>query len=270
MNFSPLQQSDFPFFPGPDNILQDLQKEKHQTLLTPKTTSKKMRNIGFRITNQKQTEKVFIAASDIETLRRKGIQKLGLDSKKKYSIVHGLNKHEETINEWKELENLPKKTLLKLKQEEVNEPDNQSQKPYDRVENILEELENNMDYLSKASGNELKLLADMDTHRYSTSTNFGKKYGQTFLERISYHANQMMMMTQQQKDIQNLLDILSPSKQTKETHSTNVFPTPPIPINTNLISNTTKKNSYSPSTKEAHLPLSYTTKQWHSNVKTLQ
>ena len=152
------------------------------------------------------------------------LKQLKLGPSKDYSLILVRNQVEKTINSFKDTESLPEGTVLRLKLTKdikTEEP----KKNTDVVKKMLTSLENNIELLLSVSGNDLKLLAELDTTKYKIDFN------SDFLQEVSFRANEVLLTKQGCQDISGITNALNPTQ--KEDYEYE-FPVPGQVIGMNL------------------------------------
>ena len=112
---------------------------------------------------------------------------------------------------------LPDNSVLRFKlKEPKTSPFTFCNKSDETIRKKLKTLEKNMDLLLTASGNELRLLSDMDTSKY-------QPFKPEFLERVASLAHQALLIKQEKNAVMGIKDATYMSNMVDRKHA---FPYP--------------------------------------------
>ena len=129
-----------------------------------------------------------------------GLRKLKLDQSNDYCLVLVKNGTEEMIDSF---EKLPNNSVLRFKVKEAKRKNNSTDYGNEigqKIKKKLKLLEDDMDLILDASGNDLKLLAEMNIKT------FEKNFNSEFLQKVVICANQVLLMKQENNDIKGIED----------------------------------------------------------------
>lgn len=150
------------------------------------------------------------------------MRKLQLKQPDEYSLVQIEDGNEKVVASF---ECLPNKSLLKFKLKKVKEKDDYHSvfigKSDERLRKKIENLEMNMDLIKSASGNDLRILTDMDTSKFEDI------FHPEFLQKVKTSANDLLLIQQKNNAIMSIKNPWYLSNGAGKDHE---FPTPCLAI----------------------------------------